>query len=104
MSEVKNRRVTMTKPIVGKVKASAYALPDHDFVYGIESKHDNEGAGAGKSFRFYECNSLFDFIDALTHLLSIQWYKAGHNLNQANRHAPCNHFLHPIVKLSKMDV
>jgi hypothetical protein len=49
MSEVKNRRVTMTKPIVGKVKASAYALPDHNFVYGIESKLDNEGAGAGKS-------------------------------------------------------
>ena len=48
MSEVKNRRVTMTKHIVGKVKASAYALPNDDFVYGIESKLDNEGAGAGE--------------------------------------------------------
>lgn len=51
MAEVKNRRVTMTKPIVGRVKASAYALPDSDFVYGIESKLDSEGAGAGKSQR-----------------------------------------------------
>ena len=48
MSEVKNRRVTMTKHIVGKVKTSAYALPNDDFVYGIESKLDNEGAGAGE--------------------------------------------------------
>lgn len=48
MAEVKNRRVTMTKPIVGRVKASAYALPDSDFVYGIESKLDSEGAGAGE--------------------------------------------------------
>jgi len=47
MAEVKNRRVTMTKHIVGKVKTSTYALPDTDFVYGIESKLDNEGAGAG---------------------------------------------------------
>lgn len=48
MSEVKNRRVTITKNLVGQVKTSAYALPDDDFVYGIESKLDPEGAGNGK--------------------------------------------------------
>ena len=48
MSEVKNRRVTITKNLVGQVKTSAYALPDNDFVYGIESKLDPEGAGNGK--------------------------------------------------------
>ena len=48
MSEVKNRRVTITKNLVGQVKTSAYVLPDNDFVYGIESKLDPEGAGNGK--------------------------------------------------------
>mmetsp|Transcript_27524 Transcript_27524/g.55401 ORF Transcript_27524/g.55401 Transcript_27524/m.55401 type:complete len:240 (-) Transcript_27524:228-947(-) len=41
----KNRRVTIIKPTVGKVKSSSYSLPDSDFVYGIESKLDKEGAG-----------------------------------------------------------
>ncbi|KAL7527159.1 hypothetical protein ACHAXR_001830 [Thalassiosira sp. AJA248-18] len=40
-----DKRVTMIKPVVGKVKSPAYALPDNDFVYGIESKLDKEGAG-----------------------------------------------------------
>ncbi|EED87567.1 predicted protein, partial [Thalassiosira pseudonana CCMP1335] len=40
-----SRRVTMIKPTVGKVKTSAYALPDNEFVYGIESPLDKEGAG-----------------------------------------------------------
>lgn len=39
------KRVTMIKPVVGKVKCPSYALPDNDFVYGIESKLDKEGAG-----------------------------------------------------------
>lgn len=40
-----DKRVTMIKPVVGKVKSPSYALPDNDFVYGIESKLDKEGAG-----------------------------------------------------------
>ncbi|KAL7527760.1 hypothetical protein ACHAWF_002300 [Thalassiosira exigua] len=40
-----DKRVTMIKPVVGRVKSPAYALPDNDFVYGIESKLDKEGAG-----------------------------------------------------------
>jgi len=43
------KRVTMIKPVVGKVKCPSYALPDNDFVYGIESKLDKEGAGEGES-------------------------------------------------------
>lgn len=43
----KHRRVTIIKPTVGKVKSSSYSLPDSDFVYGIESKLDKEGAGKG---------------------------------------------------------
>jgi len=35
----------MIKPVVGKVKSLSYALPDNQFVYGIESKLDKEGAG-----------------------------------------------------------
>jgi len=35
----------MIKPVVGKVKSPAYALPENDHVYGIESKLDKEGAG-----------------------------------------------------------
>jgi hypothetical protein len=38
----------MIKPVVGKVKSPAYALPESDFVYGIESKLDKEGAGEGE--------------------------------------------------------
>ena len=37
----------MIKPVVGKVKSPSYALPDNDFVYGIESKLDKENAGEG---------------------------------------------------------
>jgi len=48
MAEVKNRRVTMIKHTVGNVKTPAYALPESDFVYGIESKLDIEGAGDGE--------------------------------------------------------
>lgn len=40
-----DKRVTMIKPVVGKVKSPSYALPDNDFVYGIESKLDKENAG-----------------------------------------------------------
>ncbi|KAL7490618.1 hypothetical protein ACHAWT_000416 [Skeletonema menzelii] len=39
----KNKRATMIRPVVGKVKSAQYALPD--IVYGIESKMDKEGAG-----------------------------------------------------------
>ncbi len=42
----KNKRVTMIKSVVGKVKSAQYALPD--IVYGIESKMDKEGAGKGE--------------------------------------------------------
>lgn len=38
----------MIKPVVGKVKSPSYALPDDDFVYGIESKMDDENAGEGE--------------------------------------------------------
>lgn len=40
-----DKRVTMIKPVVGKVKSPSYALPEDGFVYGIESKLDKEGAG-----------------------------------------------------------
>jgi len=46
-----DKRVTMIKPVVGKVKSPAYALPESDFVYGIESKLDKEGAGEGEEYR-----------------------------------------------------
>ena len=36
--------------VVGKVKCPSYALPDNDFVYGIESKLDKENAGEGACF------------------------------------------------------
>ena len=45
-TSVKNKRVTMIKSVVGKVKTAQYALPD--IVYGIESKIDKEGAGKGE--------------------------------------------------------
>jgi len=40
-----DKRVTMIKPVVGKVRSPSYALPDDDHVYGIESKIDEENAG-----------------------------------------------------------
>jgi hypothetical protein len=43
-----NKRVTMIKPVVGKVKSPSYPLPDNDFVYGIESNLDKENAGEGE--------------------------------------------------------
>ena len=43
--DMSDKRVTMIKPVVGKVKSPSYALPDNSFVYGIESKLDKEGAG-----------------------------------------------------------
>lgn len=45
----KNKRVTMIKSVVGKVKSAQYALPD--IVYGVESKLDKEGAGKGEISR-----------------------------------------------------
>ena len=45
----KNKRVTMIKSVVGKVKSAQYALPD--IVYGVESKLDKEGAGKGETSR-----------------------------------------------------
>lgn len=45
IGDMADKRVTMIKPVVGKVKSPSYALPDSDFVYGIESKLDKEGAG-----------------------------------------------------------
>ncbi len=48
IAELKNRRVTMIKHTVGNVKTPAYALPERDFVYGIETKFDIEGAGDGE--------------------------------------------------------
>ena len=50
----KNKRVTMIKSVVGKVKSAQYALPD--IVYGVESKLDKEGAGKGETSR---TNSFF---------------------------------------------
>lgn len=46
--------MTMIKPVVGKVKSPAYALPANDFVYGIESKLDKEGAGEGEDQNEYQ--------------------------------------------------
>ena len=43
-----DKRVTMIKPVIVKVKSLSYALPDDDFVYGIESKLDKENAGEGE--------------------------------------------------------
>lgn len=43
----------MIKPVVGKVKCPSYALPDNDFVYGIESKLDKENAGEGACEIFF---------------------------------------------------
>ena len=42
-----NKRVTMIKHVVGKVRSSSYRLPEDDFVYGIANKIDHEGAGQG---------------------------------------------------------
>lgn len=58
----KNKRVTMIKSVVGKVKSAQYALPD--IVYGVESKLDKEGAGKGEislRTRFY-CVSVFTVL------------------------------------------
>ena len=44
----KNKRVTMIKSVVGKVKSNQYALPD--IVFGIANKMDLEGAGKGEVF------------------------------------------------------
>ncbi len=86
MAEVKNRRVTMIKPTVGKVKTSAYALPDGDFVYGIESKLDMEGAGDGETCSFaspyhFLHDTSFRLIQYTMHHLNSQWYNLGLNLN-----------------------
>ena len=52
----KNKRVTMIKSVVGKVKSAQYALPD--IVYGIESKIDKEGAGKGEPILFFQSRDL----------------------------------------------
>jgi hypothetical protein len=49
-----DKRVTMIKPVVGKVKSPSYSLPDNGFVYGIESKLDKEGAGEGEIVQFQD--------------------------------------------------
>ena len=43
-----NKRVTMIKHVVGKVRSSSHCLPEDDFVFGIANKLDQEGAGQGK--------------------------------------------------------
>lgn len=44
-----DKRVTMIKPVVGKVKSPSYALPENQFVYGmVQSGLDKEGAGEGE--------------------------------------------------------
>ena len=45
-----NKRVTMIKHVVGKVRSSSHCLPGDDFVFGIANKIDQEGAGQGKYF------------------------------------------------------
>ena len=42
-----NKRVTMIKHVVGKVRSSSHSLPEGDFVFGIPNKLDEEGAGQG---------------------------------------------------------
>ena len=57
----KNKRVTMIKSVVGKVKSAQYALPD--IVYGIESKIDKEGAGKGElTSSFFQLLCFLHFI------------------------------------------
>ena len=61
-----DKRVTMIKPVVGKVKSPSYALPDDDFVYGIESKLDKENAGEGeKSMNHLFTSSINKIINSL---------------------------------------
>lgn len=43
--KTENRRLTMIKHIVGKVRSPSYTLPSEDFVFGIPNQIDKEGAG-----------------------------------------------------------
>lgn len=48
MQQIKNKRVTIIKHLVGKVRSPGYSLPgdqDDSFAYGIRNKPDEEGAG-----------------------------------------------------------
>ena len=63
----KNKRVTMIKSVVGKVKSAQYALPD--IVYGIESKMDKEGAGKGEVLVFFRQYRLPYLILSSAHSL-----------------------------------
>jgi hypothetical protein len=48
MQQIKNKRVTIIKHLVGKVRSPGYSLPgdrDESFAYGIRNKADEEGAG-----------------------------------------------------------
>ena len=52
----KNKRVTMIKSVVGKVKSNQYALPD--IVFGIANKMDLEGAGKGEFFFSFSVHDI----------------------------------------------
>ena len=56
----------MIKPLVGKVRSPAYALPENDFVYGIESKLDKEGAGEGEKQVVKHSRTYHSHHDSLT--------------------------------------
>lgn len=67
----KNKRVTMIKSVVGKVKSAQYALPD--IVYGIESKMDKEGAGKGEVLVFFRqyrlpYSQFCSFLNSIIHI------------------------------------
>ena len=68
-----DKRVTMIKPVVGKVKSPSYALPGNDFVYGIESKLDKECAGQGElcSFIFHPCLLVSELWRELIYIPSL---------------------------------
>ena len=69
----KNKRVTMIKSVVGKVKSAQYALPD--IVYGVESKIDKEGAGKGEKisllFRMFMWLPVAHIVPSLLFLAQI---------------------------------
>lgn len=76
----KNKRVTMIKSVVGKVKSAQYALPD--IVYGIESKIDKEGAGKGEPLLFFQSRDLLPYsLQHFSFTLAFpicHWYLLSH--------------------------
>lgn len=64
----KNKRVTMIKSVVGKVKSAQYVLPD--IVYGVESKLDKEGAGKGENSRTILVSTVFLSSTVLSYIIS----------------------------------